>query len=255
MRIRPAHRDDLHALRVIAADGGSPDGDERYFRYLAEHGRLLVADVGDVDVGDVDVGDVVGFAGSIAVDDATMVTDMFVSSTHRGRGLGSSLLGAVTEGSGTVVTFSSTHPAALALYRAAGLEPQWDLLTLRGTATGGGPELSSGTWRHGRADVVDHFRDLGAVVGADHVVLPATAHEGGVNVVWRLVSDHPAVDAARLLAALPTGAPVEWSLPEPHPLSTWLLDHGFAVIDRDVCCSSVGWNLGERVCSVHRGLL
>lgn len=245
MRIRPAHRDDLPALRAIAADGGSPDSDDRYFQFVAAQGRLLVA-VDDA---------VVGFAGSITVGDGTMVTDMFVAPPQRGRGLGAALLTAVTEGSETVVTFSSTHPAALALYRRAGLLPQWDLLTLRGTATGGGPELSSGAWCHDRSDLVEHFRDLGAVVGPDHVVLPPTAHDAGVSVVWRLVSQRPAVDAARLLAALPAGTTVEWSLPEPHPLSPWLLDHGFTVADRDVCCASVRWILDERVCSVHRGLL
>lgn len=246
MRIRPARRDDFPALRDIAAEGGSPDGDDRYFQFVASHGRLLVA---------LDDTALVGFAGSIDVGDATMVTDMFVAADRRGHGVGAALLAAVTDGSDTVVTFSSTHPGALALYGNAGLVPQWDLLTLRGTASGGGPALARGAWRHDRADVVEHFRLLGALVGPDRVVLPADANDDGVSMVWRMVSEHPAADAAELLAALPAGAAVEWSLPEPHPLASWLLAHGFTAVDRDVCCASGPWNLDPRVCSVHRGLL
>ena len=231
---------------AIASAGGSPDADERYLDFVASHGRLVVAHTADGG----EQGDIAGFAGSIEIGDVTMVTDLFVDAERRGRGVGRRLLSAVVDGARRRMTFSSTHPAALPTYASLGMTPRWDLLTLRGPAVGGGPPMPAGAWRHDRRDLVEYFRSRGASVGADHVVLP-----GPVSIVWRLVSDRPDIDAAALLAALPAGADVEWSLPEPHPLAAWLLARGFQVVDRDVCCATDGVHLVPQVCSVHRGLL
>jgi GNAT superfamily N-acetyltransferase len=245
VRIRPARHDDLAAVLAIAADGGSPDGDERYLDHVASHGRLLVADHHDR---------VVGFAGSIAVGDIAMVTDLFVDAGHRGQMVGTALLAAATAGWERRMTFSSTHPMALPLYERAGLVRRWDLLTLRGPAVGGGAPLEATAWRHDRRELVEYFRACGAVVGADHVVQPGP-EPGPAWTVSRMISDRPEIDAAALLAGLPAGAPVEWSVPEHHPLAEWLLGRGFMVVDRDVFCSTDGVRLVPQLSSVHRGLL
>lgn len=240
MQLRHARHDDVAAMIAIAAAGGSPDADERYFDFVASHGRLVVAD--DDGIG--------GFAGSVVIGDVAMVTDLFVDETHRGRGLGRRLLRAVLDGSWRRMTFSSTHPAALPTYAGLGMVPRWDLVTVRGVASGGGAPLPEGPWRHDRRELIEYFRSRGASVGPDHVV-----HIGDVAAVWRLVSEQPEADAAALLAALPAGLEVEWSLPEPHPLTAWLQSKGFVVVDRDVCCATDGVHLVPQVCSVHRGLL
>ncbi len=230
-------------MHDIAAAGGSPDADDLYFDFVATRGRLLVA----VDEASSAV---VALAGSIAVGDVAMVTDLFVDEAHRGRGIGGSLLAAVTDGWTRRMTFSSTNPGAVPTYAAVGMGAQWDLLTLRGTATGGGSPLVEATWRHGRRELVEYFRSRGATIGTDSVV-----HTGEVATVLRLISETPAADAAALLAALPAGTSVEWSLPEPHPLTPWLLSAEFVVVDRDVFCATEGIHLAPQVCSVHRGLM
>ena len=247
MHLRHARHDDVAAMIAIAAAGGSPDADERYLDFVASHGRLVVAHADGTDEADDGIG---GFAGSIAIGDVAMVTDLFVDEAHRGRGLGRRLLSAVLDGSWRRMTFSSTHPAALPTYAGLGMVPRWDLLTLRGVATGGGAPLPQGPWRHDRRDLIEYFRSRGASVGPDHVV-----HMDDIATVWRLVSEQPEIDAAALLAALPPQLEVEWSLPEPHPLATWLQSNGFVVVDRDVCCATDGVHLVPQVCSVHRGLL
>ncbi len=239
--IRHARRDDVGAIIAIGSAGGSPDADERHLDFVASHGRLLVAH---------DAAAVNGFSGSILVGDVTMVTDLFVDEAHRGRGVGRRLLAAAVDGAWRRMTFSSTHPAALPTHAGVGMTPQWDLLTLRGAASGRGAPLPEGSWRHDRRDLVEYFRSRGATVGCDFVV-----SAGPMAVVWRLVSEQPTIDAATLIDSIPAGTEIEWSVPEPHPLTPWLLGRGFTIVDRDVCCATEGVHLVPQLASVHRGLL
>lgn len=245
--IRDARLHDAAEVAVlvrIAAAGGSPDADPGYLRFVSRSGRLLVASAG---------GDIVGFGGAIQVDGVAMVTDLFVDTAARGGGVGTHLLRRLLSGVSAAMTFSSTHPAALPVYAAAGLVPRWRLLTVRGVATGGGPTLGEGEWEHDRADLVDYLASRGAHVGAHHVVQPARGT--GPVVVLRLVGDDPVARLTAVLGGLPAGQPVELSVAEPHPAARWLLDHGFGEFDDDVFCSTDGVHLPSTVISVHRGLM
>lgn len=245
--VRPARHADVDALVRIAAAGGSPDGDERYFDFVASHGRLLVAE--DADAG------VVGFAGAVAVGDVAMVTDLFVDPDHRGHGIGTAVLDAVLLGSTRRMTCSSTDPAAQAAYAAAGLVPRWRLLTMRGNGVGGGPPLAISPWRHDRRDLVEYFRSIGAVVSGDRVVLSDEAEGHPMHVLLRLVADDPVSAMEAILRALPEGDDVVLSVPEPHPVVPFLETRNFAVEEHDVFFATDGVHLVPQLTSVHRGLL
>lgn len=246
--IRHARRADVTAMIAIAEDGDAPGVDEGYLHFVAAQGRLLVA----CEIGGDDR--VAGFAGSVPVGGAAMVTDLFVATRHRGRGVGGALLAAVTDGFERRMTCSSAHPAAQAAYARAGLEPCWPVLVLRGPATGGGSPLPAGEWRHDRHELVAYFSSGGADVGADQVVQRPT-RPGGPHRVMRMMSERPEDDAARLLASLPVGETIEWCVPEPSPLATWLRANGFAVVDDDLFCATPGVQPARKLVALHRGLL
>lgn len=245
--IRPARPADVGALVRIAAAGGSPDGDERYFGFVASHGRLLVADD--------DAAGVVGFGGAVDVDDVAMVTDLFVDPDHRGHGIGTAILGHVLGDSTRRMTCSSLDPAAQAAYVAAGMAPKWRLLTMRGRATGGGPPLVASPWQHDRRDLVDYFGSLGAVVDGGCVVSSDEAGDRPLHTVLRLVADDPSPVVDALLRALPEGHDVVLSVPEPHPIVPVLEAHRFTVEEHDVFFATDGVHLVPQLTSVHRGLL
>jgi len=222
---------------ALAAEGGSPDAHAAHFRYVQQAGRLLVAVLDDA---------VVGVAGSVPLPNATMVSDLFVSNAHRGVGIGARLAAAAVDGVWRRCTFSSTHPAAGRAYARLGMAPRWELLTLRGIG-GGGPSAVAATWMHDRPDLVAHFARMGAVVGADEVVLP-----GAVTHVMRVVSPEPEA-LLRVVAALPAHA-VEVSVPGHDPVVPALLSGGFEVVDTDTFCATDGVELPAEVRCVHRGL-
>ena len=245
--IRHARRADVTAMIAIAEEGDAPGVDEGYLDFVAAQGRLMVC-------GAHDDGEVLGFAGSIPVGGAAMVTDLFVSAHQRGTGLGSALLAAVTEGFERRMTCSSAHPAARAVYARAGLEPCWPVLVLQGPATGGGAPLEVGAWGHDRHDLVAYFASAGAEVGPDHVVQRA-ARPGEPHRVLRMVSEQPDIDGARLLAALPAGDLMECCVPAPSPFAMWLQAHGFEVVDDDLFCATPGVHLVPQLLALHTGLL
>ncbi len=245
--IRHARRTDVTAMIAIAEDGDAPGVDEGYLDFVAAQGRLMVGCEG------LD-GPVLGFAGSIPVGGAAMVTDLFVSTLHRGAGLGGALLSAVTDGFERRMTCSSAHPAARAAYARAGLEPRWPVLVLQGDAHGGGGGLAEGPWCHDRHELIDYYRSTGAHIGPGHVVHRAVTG-GAVHRVLRMVSARPTLDAARRLAALPAGEPVEWCVPARSPFAERLVAHGFEVVDEDLFCATPGLDLEPELVALHRGLL
>ena len=245
--IRHARRADVAALIAIAEDGDAPGVDEGYLDFVAALGRLLVACDGSLE------GAVLGFAGSIPIGGAVMVTDLFVDSTRRGLGIGGALLHAVTDGFDRRMTCSSAHPAALPAYARAGLEPQWPVLVLHGVAHGGAP-LPEGEWRHDRHELIGYYASAGAHVGPDHAVLLAAGPDEPHRVL-RLISAEPATDADGLLGALPVGASVEWCVPAPSPLVPVLQARGFEVVDEDLFCATPGLHLVPELVALHRGLL
>jgi GNAT superfamily N-acetyltransferase len=243
--VRPAIRDgtssDHAVLARIGAEGGSPDGDDAYFSFVGMHGRLLVAHDGT---------QVVGFVGTVPIGAVTMVTDLFVRRSARGDGVGRHLLRTALRGSVASMTFSSTHPAALALYASMGMAPQARVLTMRGTAVGGGPALRRSPWRHDRPELIEYFGSVGAEVCSSAVV---HQHDTGATVL-RLMGDDPQAVETEVLAALGSGTPVEVSVIESNPIAAVLRGHGFVEIDHDLFCATDPGLLPGSVRCVHRGL-
>lgn len=245
--IRHARRTDVTAMIAIAEEGDAPGVDEGYLDFVAAQGRLMVAC-------DHPDGAVLGFAGSIPVGGAAMVTDLFVTTQGRGAGVGGALLTAVTEGFDRRMTCSSAHPAARAAYASAGLEPCWPVLVLQGRATGGGEPLAVGAWAHDRSDLVAYFASTGADVGPDHVVRRAD-RPGAPHRVLRMMGEHPDAAGTRLLDALPAGDLIECCVPAPSPFAAWLRTRGFEVVDDDLFCATPGVHLVPQLLALHRGLL
>lgn len=241
-QIRAATPIDFERIGEIGAEGGSADTGPRYLSFVAASGRLLVADEG---------GQLVAFGGMVPAGPVAMVTDLFVASSARGRGLGGVLLTELVSGRQHRMTCSSQRPAALAAYRRVGMVPRWHLLYLEGPAIGGGPPLPSAPWAHERADLVEFFAEGGATVSADVVVQAGS--DGGATVL-RLQHDAPIEHMRLTLAASPRGVPVRACVPAVHPLAHWLSAEGFRLVDRDVFCSTdqVAWP-ADLSC-VHPGL-
>lgn len=240
-RLRSASFADFAALRAIAAAGGSPDGDDAYFEFVANSGRLVVADLDGV---------VQGFVGTVHARNAVMVCDLFVDPAARGAGVGRRLLGEVLADAPRRTTFSSTHPAALHLYGEFGMEPREQLLTMQGVGAGLGPPLRPAQWVHDRVELVGHFRHSGAIVTAHFVV----RERAGVWEVCRVDGPHPQRAITEIVTAAGVGEMITLSVLESHPLVDWLGAQGFEVIDHDVHCSSAGVDSVRRVTCVHRGL-
>jgi GNAT superfamily N-acetyltransferase len=183
--------------------------------------------------------------------DVIMVSDLFVDPAHRARGVGRRLLGAALDGRGRAMTFSSSHPAALRLYASSGLRAGSRLLTMRGTARGGGPPLTPAMWRHSRPELVAYLAAAGATVCEDAVV---RLHDDAAT-VWRTTGSEPQRVLEEVLRGLPSGCVVELSVMETHPTASWLVAQGFAVIDHDIWCATPGVLFPAEVCCVLRGLL
>ena len=242
IELRETTIDDDARLAEIAREGDSADASPAYFAFVRSSGSLLAA---------ADGGLVIGFAGMVPVGEVAMVTDLYVAAVSRGHGVGGRLLGALLDGWPQRMTFSSSHPLAMPAYQSAGMEPRWRLRYLSGRAVGGGLPLVPARWRHDRADLVEHFRAEGAIVGHDIVVHVGT--RGAV--VERLVSDRAEAEMHWLLEALPSGTTVWCRVPEHRPLAGWLEQRGFWVNEHDTFLSSPGVDLDPGVSCVHAGLL
>ena len=239
--IRPAITDDHCRLNEIAVEGDAT-GDSNYLAFVASTGRLLCAESDGV---------VVGFGGVLPIDGIAMVTDLFVARMARAMGVGSRLLTELLTGWSQRMTFSGQHPAALAAYRRAGMQPRHRMLYLQGRASGGGQRLLPSIWPHGRDDLVGYFAQQGATVTANAVVaIGATGVE-----VLRLDSANAVDQCRELLAAFEAGTSVRLYVPESHELAGWLLAHGFTVTDYDVLCTSERVALPTTLAIVHPGLL
>lgn len=238
--LRPALPADHDALRAIAAAGGSPDGDDRYFDFVRSVGRLTVAVANDA---------VVGFAGAVPVSGAAMVSDLFVDPTHRAQGVGRRLLHALLDHPARL-TFSSTHPAALRLYAEFGMAAGERLLTMEGVAVGGGEPLVAAQWGHDRHQLIDHFRGAGALV-TDHSVVHRRA---GAVEVWRVQGDESPRALADIVTSHHAGDTITLAILESHPLVAWLERQGFRESGHDVWCRSPDVDTTTVVTCVHAGL-
>lgn len=239
--IRLALAEDYARLAVIAAEGDSADCDAHYFGYVARAGRLLCAAAGTT---------VVGFTGMISVADVAMVTDLFVTRSARECGVAGRLLDAVLDGWPRRMTFSAQHPAALAAYRRRDMVARGRMLYLAGAALGGGAPLHPSSWAHDRVDLVAHLATGGAVVTADAVVIVG---RNEIEIARLDAADAVAACDAVLRAFSPATS-VTLYVAEAHPLTRWLFERGFSVVDHDVWCASDGVELPVTLAVLHPGL-
>jgi GNAT superfamily N-acetyltransferase len=257
--------DDDGIVAVAAAHGftGADTGlDATYRRFIAEHGRLVVA-LAD--------GGVVGFGGAIDADGVRLVSDLFVMDQHQGRGLGAAMLRALVADAPHRMTFSSSHRRAVPGYRRMGMEPSWRLRYWLGRATGasGGAsghkvvEVARADWRGDRQDLADHWSAgcgrLMHLVEADRVVgwsiAVRTDLDAATWTVTRLVTELPHDAAMRsVLSTLPEGDSVLVSSPERSSAGTMLNGLRFDEIDHDIFCATAGIDVPASVAALHPGL-
>ncbi len=257
MQIRPAGISDLDAVSDIAAIVDPPhDGaefDTTYYQHLLRKGQVVVAEESDI---------VVGYAGIIEVDGAHHLSDLFLHQDLRGRDIGRQLLDAAWAGTAPSAlrqTFSSLHPAALALYVRAGMTPSWPLLYLHGRSAAlpttqlqvaacdrdeaAGYEAEwlgwdrrdeyGYWWRHPDGEIFV-VRD-----GNGPVAVGCSVNRRGASTLGRLACADPSVACDAVAAA------VRWcdddmlvSVPGVNPAARMLINAGWRVIDHDLYCAS-----------------
>ena len=249
--VHDALADDFAAIATIA-EAGDSHADEPYLTFVQSIGALRVA---------VDAGTIVGFGGVITVGDGTtMITDLFVAPTARGRSIGGTLLANLLDGAGQRMTFSSQHAAALPAYSRAGMVPSWRLLYLRGTI---GENNASPTnafddqearaatpWRVGRPDLAAYYESRGGIVGDNFALL----QRGGETFIARLQDHRGASAFEALLTTLPSNSTVTCCSPENSPVAARALARGFEVVDNDIFCHSPGVVLADELQCLDPGL-
>jgi GNAT superfamily N-acetyltransferase len=239
--IREASSADDAVMDAIAREGEA-SADAKYLGLVrSQGGRLLVAETAGRRV--------VAYGGVVEIDGVAMLTDLFVSADARGSGIGTELLGELFGNTRRRMTFSSKHPAALAAYHRAGMEPRWRLLYLEGRAIGGG-ELPPETWRHDRGSLVDVMAGQGAHVSADAVSMPG---KGGIWIM-RLQSAEPVDAVTTALRAIPAGTVVTMCTPERSPVATWAKANGFSITDSDTFCATPGVDIAADLHCLDPGL-
>jgi GNAT superfamily N-acetyltransferase len=259
----PADHDGIVAVASSHGfEGADTAVDDRYRRFIADHGRLVVA---------ASDGRVVGFGGAIDADGVRLVTDLFVLAEHQGRGLGAAMLDAVVADAPRRMTFSSAHRRAVPGYRRVGMEPSWHLRYWLGRASGP-PEGQRGQhvvdvtraeWQGDRPDLADHWSatggrllhlaDGGRVVGWSIIV--RTGHTDATWTLARLVTELPHdVAVGRVLSSLPEGDSVLVSSPERSSAGAMLERLGFDDIDHDIFCATDGTDVPRAVAALHPGL-
>ncbi len=263
--VRPASHDDGEAIADVARRCGQPAlgaaPDATYRAHLMENGQMWVAE---------DVCGTLGFAGTIRVGSALMLTDLFVRPDVQGRGVGRELLAEAWSPTGPKITFASLHPAALPLYSQYGLVARWPLLYLFGSLTGGPAEdvdtsLRLETVSAETAALAEaSFTGVGRL-GAYRYWADRT---GGFAVLVRN-RDEPVAAGAMLasqgrseithLRCDPQASPTDvlftvlrWlrgsvrvCLPGPHPAVPLMLSSGFRVTDLDLHMATPGDALAD----------
>jgi GNAT superfamily N-acetyltransferase len=259
----PADDDGIVAVATAHGFAGADTGaDATYRRFVARHGRLVVA-LAD--------GHVVGFGGAIDADGVRMVTDLFVVAEHQGRGLGAAMLRALVADAPLRMTFSSSHRRAVPGYRRMGMEPSWHLRYWLGRAPGPSAhapphrvvEVSRVHWQGDRPDLADHWSAAGGrlmhLVDGERVVgwsiVVRTDLAAATWTVSRLVTDLGHEDAMRsVLSMLPEGDRVLVSSPARSSAGAILEGLGFEDIDHDIFCATPGLDVPASVAALHPGL-
>jgi GNAT superfamily N-acetyltransferase len=264
MIVRTATDADIPAIAAVLDASGEtstwPDlPGWPYVEHLVARSRVPLALADD---------EVVGMAGSMAIGrpEIRFLSDLFVHPDRQDRGAGRALLAAAFDGATERMTFSSSDPRALGMYIRAGLRPWWPCLyidvpgralsqpdqafaiepadavtTARWSATWTGMDRAAdfahyATLPEGRGHVIREGGEVAAVVWSnrrrtkpdramDHISIAPDADPGRATI-------------AALGAALGTAASIVVTIPGPHPTTSWLLDRGARILDRDTFCAT-----------------
>lgn len=271
LQVREATLDDLAGVAAVAVatdqEGEGAGADPRYAAHLLSRGRLVVA---------TDRRDVVGYAASVRIDDADLLSDLFVVPARHGEGIGRDLLQQVWTDAPERMTFSSAHPSALPLYVRFGLLPRWPVLYLRGDpgALPAGPfevvdvdrataeaveaELGGGnrSAEYGYWAVRPGARLLVVEDGLDRVAVGATGGEGETRGLSHLRAASPEVTAGVLLSVLATmDGDVLIAAPGPIGGVEELVAAGWRLVDTDQFAASAAELVDPTVLFPHPGLL
>jgi hypothetical protein len=251
-QVRPYVDADLPEVLRIAGEGDA-DIDAMYLQYVAQAGRLLVGF-------DPNTFRTVAFGGAIPVRsvDRTvlMVTDLFVEETNRGYRAGTELLAALVGDHQHRMTSSSKEQAALQVYHRQRMDSKWKVRYMEGwgSKTDTVPSMLAASrleaWRHDRPDLIDYYFRRGAIVGGDSVMLTNPVEVR----ITRLHTDDAIDVLRRLIAHFPSRMKVSLCVPEHHPLSTWLDDHGFTEVDHDWFCCTQGVRIDPDLAVIDPGL-
>jgi hypothetical protein len=243
---------------ILAAHGedalplpGHPDTIGPYLRHLMANHRVLVFDDGGI----------VAFGAVLDTGRCRMLTDLFVTPSRLGQGLGQRLLVELFEDAPRRATFASADPRALPLYVRAGMAPLWVCLYVQGDPVWpawAGPRLPTRTASPDECSGLEAAW-TGALRPVDHAYFASCA-DADVFVIEDERGDPVALAYARAKQASPVraldrllvrpgaepigpiiagllraggGHDVQACVPGPNPVLPILLEHGFRIIDRD----------------------
>ena len=246
VRIREALLADDAVIDAIAREGDAGADGEYLALVRSQRGLLLVADSDGV---------VVAYGGVIPVEppmDALMLTDLFVTTSARGRGIGGQLLTALFGDNQRRMTSSSKHDAALPAYQRAGMMPRQRILYFVGHGSGlaGAALPANEPWRHERAGLVDAWSRCGGHVGPD---VATVVEDGGVRIA-RLQSAGPVAVLHDTLRSIDSAITVRLCVPERSPVASAVVALGFEVEDNDIWCASPGVDLPDDLHVLDPGL-
>ena len=226
----------------------------RYVELLQRRGRFLVSE---------DAGQVVGFGAMVRIPTAAMVSELFVATAQHGRGIGTSMLNALVGSRKTVMTFSSSHPAARAAYQRLGLRSGWTLRYFEGPIAHQHSAL-----RATRVDpsefVIDRPELLGVFdsVACMHISRARirvgsaiVADPDGEPVIHRLlIADEHDQAILAVMNNLPAGATLRTRVPDCSSAAATLRDAGFVETDHDLYMGTAPDLLPRSLAAVNPGL-
>ncbi|MEO8330484.1 MAG: GNAT family N-acetyltransferase [Candidatus Nanopelagicales bacterium] len=246
--------------------GEGAGDDPRYSGHLLTAGRLFVAESAE---------EIVGYAATVVVNDADMLTDLFVLSDRHGVGIGKALLDEVWSGATDRMTLSSAHPSALPLYIRHGMTPRWPVLYLRGDP----PRCPRGyaVEEVSHADAARCEREISGVDRSrdyeywaarpqarvflvrrdrESVAVGAVGGVGKTNGISHLMSAASVHAEPSLMAALSlTDTPSFLAIPGPHPGVSGLVERGWRLVDVDQFAATSDRIVDPTLCCPHSGLM
>jgi GNAT superfamily N-acetyltransferase len=265
--IRAAGQADIAGMRaILVAHGedapplpGHPDIIGPYLHHLVANHRVLVVDDGAA--GGDRGGGIVAFGAVLDTGRCRMLSDLFVTPSRLGQGLGQRLLAELFEDAPRRATFASADPRALPLYVRSGMAPLWVCLYVQGDPATLKPLVPTPATRAATAAEcaslehawtgADRPIDHGYFASGPHADVFVVEDEAGEPVAFayarakqassaraldRLLVRPGADPVAPIIAGLLRaggGHDIQACIPGPNPILPILLDHGFRIVDQD----------------------